>query len=70
MGLRWHIVQKTLPQSVKERAMPLACAKNLQDGALMCNSLRGLLSWRVVFYPEALPACKVGAGLPFGSNFG
>lgn len=51
MGLHWYIVQKTLPQSVQERAMPLACAKNLQDGALMCNSLRGLLSWRGGFLP-------------------
>ena len=71
MGLRWHIVQKKLPQSVKKRARWLWRAqKNLQGGALMCNSLRGLLSWQGGFYPEALPACKVGAGLPFGANFG
>ena len=27
MGLRWHIVQKTLPQYVKERVMAQACTK-------------------------------------------
>lgn len=52
MGLRWHIVQKKLPQSVKKRARWLWRAqKNLQGGALMCNSLRGLLSWQGGFLP-------------------
>ncbi len=70
IGLRWHIVQKTLPQSVKERAMPLACAKKPARWRLDVQQppwFTFVAGW--FFTLKALPACKVGAGLAVWGKF-